>query len=135
MIDANDRSTDDRGHLAQPPLVDSLHYEKDADGFSIAFVPSNGDDPTHSVFVPRDSSEGRLVSAHLYRIQALIGHRLEKLTHGGGADYTLQLAGGESLQLSKKSASAKWVPEVFDRLKQIAETAEAAFALLHAGHQ
>ena len=122
----------DDGRLSEPPLVDSLHYERDADGFSITFVPSVGEDPTRFVFVARDSAEGRQVAAYLYRVQQLIGERVDRVVHGGGGNYSLRLAGGESLQLSDEAPGEQWVPEVFDRLKQIAAVAEVAFNILHA---
>jgi hypothetical protein len=126
-----DLPLDDDDRLVEPPLVDSLHYERDADGFSITFVPSVGDDPTRFVFVARDSAEGRQVAAYLYRVQQLIGDRVEMVVHGGGGNYTLRLASGESLQMSDKAPAEQWVPEVFDRLKQIAAVAEVAFSILH----
>src|SRR3954468_8672092 len=101
MTDSSDQLLDgDDERLAEPPLVDLLHYEREADGFSITFVPSVGEDVTRSVFVPRESVEGRQVAAYLYRIQQLIGSRLERVVHSGGANYALRLAGGENLELS-----------------------------------
>lgn len=124
---------DDR--LAEPPLVDSLHYERDADGFSITFVPSVGEDATRHVFVARDSVEGRQIAAYIYRIQQLIGNRLEMVVHGGGGDFSLRVASGETLRLSEETSEEPWAPEVFDRLKQIAQVAEATFHILHAGQR
>jgi hypothetical protein len=135
MSDPMDLPLNSEDRLADPPLVDSLHYERDADGFSIIFVPSIGDDLTRSVFVPRDSTEGRLVSAYLYRIQQLIGNRVEKVVHSGGGDYTLRLATGQILRLCDEASNESWAPEVFNRLKQIADAAEAAFNISHAGHR
>jgi len=125
MGDVIDLPLDDDDRLAEPPLVDSLHYERDADGFSIIFVPSVGENATVSIFVPRDSVSGRQVAAYLYRIQQLIGDRLENVVHGGGGNYTLRLADGKIVRLSDEAFEEHWAPEVFDRLKQIAETAEA----------
>lgn len=133
MADPIDTSLEDDDRLAEPPLVDSLHYERDADGFSITFIPSIGEDNTRSVFVARDSVDGRQVSAYVYRIQQLIGNRLEKVVHGGGGNYTLRLANGEILRISDEALDEQWAPEVFNRLKQIAEVAEA-FQIHHAGH-
>jgi hypothetical protein len=124
---------DDR--LAEPPLVDSLHYDQDADGFSMIFVPSTGDEEKQAVFVQRDSPEGRMIAAYLYRIQDLIEHRVQRVVHRGGGDYTFQIAGGGTLALSDEGDSQTWAPEVFDRLKQIAEVGEVAFGILHATHR
>jgi hypothetical protein len=135
MSDTIDLPLDDDDRLAEPPLVDSLHYERDADGFSIIFVPSIGEDLKRSVFVPRDSVEGRLVATYLYRVQQLIGHRVEKIVHSGGGNYTFRLANGQSLRLSDEAPDESWAPEVFNRLKQIADAAEAAFNISHAGHR
>ncbi len=118
---------DDR--LAEPPLLDALHYEPEVDGFSITFVPSFGDDPTLHVFVRRESTEGRQVAAYLYRIQQLIHHRVEKVVHRGGGDYSLRLPDGTTMSFGDQTFDQNWVPEVFDRLKQTAEVAEAAYAL------
>ncbi len=120
--------------LIEPPLIDSLHYERDADGFSIALIPSSGEEATQTLFIPRDSSEGRNIAARLYRIQHLIGNRLEKITHLGGSDYTLRLAGGASQQISLDTPVQGSIPEVLHEFKQIAMTAESAFNSLHAGH-
>ena len=135
MSDPIDLPLDEHDRLADPPLVDSLHYERDADGFSITFVPSIGEDPTRSIFVPRDSVEGRLVATYLYRIQQLIGNRVEKVVHGGGGNYTLRLSTGQTLRLSDEASNESWAPEVFDRLKQVAAAAEAAFNISHASHR
>ncbi len=78
MSNPIDLPLDDDDRLAEPPLVDSLHYEREVDGFSIIFVPSVGEDPTHTIFIPRESPEGRQISAYLYRIQQLIGNRIRK---------------------------------------------------------
>jgi len=75
-----------------------------------------------------------MISAYLYRIQALIGHRIQRVVHRGGGDYTLQLADCDALALSDEGDAQTWAPEVFDRLKQIAEVAEAAFGMVHASH-
>src|SRR5438876_783784 len=133
MADPIHLPLDDDDRLADPPLVDSLHYERDADGFSITFVPSISEEPTRFVFIPRDSPEGRQVAAYLYRVQQLIGSHLEKVVHRGGGDYTFRIAGGATWSLSDQAANKTWVPEVFDRLKQTAQVAEAAFNILRAG--
>jgi hypothetical protein len=135
MSDSINLSLDDDNRVAGPPLVDSLHYERDADEFSIIFVPSVGEDPTRSVFVPRDSAEGRLIATYLYRIRQLIGDRVERIVHGGGGNYTLRLATSQTLRLSDERPNESWAPEVSDRLKQIAEAAEAAFNISHAGRR
>jgi len=124
-LDGSDR-------LADPPLLDSLHYERGADGFSIIFVPTIGTDPKRSVFVARDSPDGRQISALLYRVEVLVGTRVAKVTHRGGGDYTLLLASGSTKTLSDEAGNETWAPEVFDRLKQIADVAEAAFQITHA---
>jgi hypothetical protein len=134
MSDPIDLPLDDDDRLAEPPLVDSLHYERGADGFSITFVPSVGDEPTRSIFIPRDSVEGRRVTTYFYRIQELVGNRVERVVHSGGGDYTLRLANGESRRLSGEAPDASWASEVFDRLKQIAGESET-FSTLHAGHR
>jgi hypothetical protein len=131
MTDSIDLPLGNDDRLAEPPLLDSLHYEAEPDGFSIIFVPSMGEDATRSVFVPRDSTEGRRISALLYRIEPLIGDRLQKVVHGGGGDYSLRLAGGKLVRLSDEAPNGHWAPEVFDRLKQIANAAELAFNVLH----
>jgi len=115
-LDAEDR-------LADPPLVDSLHYERDPGGFSITFVPSAGEDPTHSVFIRTNSSEGKRVTALLHGIQQLVGDGVERVTHSGGGDYTLRLESGKVLSLSEESANESWASDVFNRLKQIADIA------------
>jgi hypothetical protein len=135
MSNPIDLPLDDEDRLAEPPLVDLLHYEREADGFAVTFVPSIGEDATRFVFVPRDSAEGRQIAAYLYRIQQLIGHRLEKVVHAGGGDYTLKLAENGSMRLSDEALNEQWATEVFDRLKQIAAVSEAAFAILHAGQR
>jgi len=136
MVNPNGQPLDDHlddDRLLEPPLVDALHYERDADGFAITFIPSTDDEATRSIFLPRDSTEGRQVAANLYRIQQLIGgSRLERVVHGGGANYTLRLGGGENMLISSDAPDERWVPEVLNRLKQIAEVAEGAFNLLHA---
>ncbi|HEX4125313.1 MAG TPA: hypothetical protein VHY37_11350 [Tepidisphaeraceae bacterium] len=132
MVDPIEMPLDDDDPLAEPPLVDSLHYEREADGFSITFVPSNSVDATQTVFVPRDSPEGAQVSAYLYRIQQLIGNRIERVVHSGGGNYSLKLASGDVLRLSDGVPDEQWAQEVFDRLKQIADVAEIAFRIVHA---
>jgi hypothetical protein len=134
MSDPIDLPIDDDDRLAALPLVDSLHYERGADGFAITFVPSVGEDATRSVFIPRDSTEGRRVTTCFYRIQELIGDRVERVVHGGGGDYTLRLANGEFRRLCDEALDAHWASEAFDRLKQIADESEA-FSTLHAGHR
>ena len=134
MTDPIDLPLDDDDRLVEPPLLDLLHYERDADGFSVTFVPSVGHEPTRHVFVSRDSPEGRQIAAYLYRVQNLVGSALLKVVHGGGGDYTLHLAGGKFLSLSDEAAHEQWAPEVFDRLKQIALVAEVAFGVAHAEH-
>jgi hypothetical protein len=131
MVDPIDLPLDNDDPLVAPPLVDSLHYEREADGFSITFVPSIGDDATQTVFVPRDSPEGGRVSAFIYRIQQLIGNRVERVVHSGGGNYSLRLASGDVLRLSDEAPDEQWAPEVFNRLKQIADVAEIAYTILH----
>jgi hypothetical protein len=131
MTDPIELPLDDDDRLAEPPLIDSLHYERDADGFSITFVPSQGRDPTRCVFIPRDSAEGRLVAAYLYRVQGLVGSHVLRVVHGGGGDYTLHLPDCTTLKLSEEKWDQGWAPEVFDRLKQIASVAEASLAIHH----
>lgn len=130
MADPIELPLDENDRLADPPLLDSLHYERSADGFSVTFVPSVGNEATHSLFIPRDSVEGRQVSAYLYRVEDLVGSRVAKVVHRGGGDYTLHLVGGKVTTLSENAA---WAAEVFDRLKQTASVAEAAFQVAHAG--
>jgi hypothetical protein len=133
MTNPIDPPLDDDDRLAEPPLVDLLHYERGTDGFSVTFVPSTGDEATRFVFVPRDSVEGRQIAAYLYRVQQLIGNRIEKVVHAGGGDYTLSLGGGAVLRLSDEACDEQWAPEVFDHVKQIAVVAETAFNIAHAG--
>jgi len=72
------------------------------------------------------------VSAHIYRIQQLISKRLDRVVHGGGSDCSLRLATGKTVRLFDEAPTDSWAPEVFDRLQQIAEVAEAAFNIHHA---
>jgi hypothetical protein len=130
MSDAIELPLDDDDRLAEPPLIDALHYEREKDGFSITFIPSLSEDPTRNVFVPRDSPEGRQVAAYLYRIQTLIGSHVIRAVHRGGGDYSLHLAGGTVLNLPDERSNS--APELFDRLKQIASVAEVAFGIAHA---
>jgi hypothetical protein len=134
MSDPIELNLDDEDRLAELPLVDSLHYEDGIGGISITFVPSTGDNATRTVFVRTDSAEGKRVSAFLYAIQQLLGQRVERVTHSGGGDYALRLASGTVLNLSDNSTVGNWAPDVFDRLKQVAETAEIAFEIEHATH-
>jgi hypothetical protein len=128
MTDPIELPLDSDDRLADAPLLDSLHYERGPDGFAVTFVPSVGLDATHSLFIPRDSAEGRQVSAYIYRVEDLIGSRVAKVVHRGGSDYTLHLADGRITTLSEGHS---WTMEVFDRLKQVAMSAEFAFQLAH----
>src|SRR5262249_11094229 len=135
MTDPIEVPLDDEDRLADPPLVDSLHYENELGGFSITFVPSAGNDPTKTVFVPRDSDEGRLVATYTDRIRKLIGNENGRVCQGGGGHFPIRLAGGRTVGLSDEAPKENWRLEVFDRLKQIADVAEAAFIGLHAGQR
>jgi hypothetical protein len=128
MTDPIELPLDDEDRLADPPLLDLLHYEESSSGYSVTFVPSCDDDPTHFVLICLDSVDGKQVSAYLDRIAELVGGRVTKVIHAGGGDYTLHLADGRITALSDGHA---WTMEVFDRLKQVANVAEAAYLIAH----
>ena len=118
---------DDR--LAEPPLVDLLSYDARRGAWVVTFVPSDdvSAEATEVVTVPQGTPEFRRISALLGRVAEAMapGRRIEKVVHSGGGSYTVWLANGESLELAE--ASGAIAHEVFDRIKQIADTAEAIF--------
>jgi len=133
MSEPIDQPLDDDDRLADPPLVDLLHYERSADGYAITFIPRVGNEQTQFVWIPRSTTHGKRVSAFVSEIEKLAGGSLEKATHGGGGDYTLRLVGGRILSLSDEAVDAQWATDVFNRLKQIADVAEIEFNMAHAG--
>ena len=118
---------DDDDHLADLPLIDLFRTEPAAGGYPVTYIPTDGDDPTRTVFVRYDAAEGRQIAASVSRIERLVGASLVAAVHRGGGSYTLRLSDGRSLGLSDDVGGEPWGTEVFARLKQIAICAELAF--------
>jgi hypothetical protein len=127
MSDPIEISLDDADRLAEPPLVDFLSDEPEDIHYHITFVPSDevSVEPTESVTIIKQSSDGARITALLGDVSALCGAKLTRVSHGGGASYTLHLDDMRIVTLAdlKNGTSI----QVFDRLKQIAETAEIVF--------
>lgn len=121
---------DDDDRLADPPLLDSFHFEPGPEGFSVIFVPSDGvsSELKESIFLRADSVEGRLMAPLVQKIQRIIQSPVERIIHSGGGNYTFLLPNSVTRQLDDGVLSQHAVLQLFDVLKHMAQIAECAFA-------
>lgn len=132
-------SLDDlEGHLVDPPIVDMLHFEPSIHSFVITFVPNEhvSRDSKEVVAVPRQTPEGERIALRLRLLTQRLaaGRKIERITHGGGGDFTFALEGGQTFRLSDDQLDSDTTLWTIMQLQDIAQAAEIAFRLasLHA---
>ena len=122
-----DLPLDDEDRPYDPPLLDALTVLDGGSAFALSIVP--GDDLSEEESLPvrldADAPEGRRVRALLEAIERHLPSPIRRIVHGGGGDFTLHLADGNTVALSAATHDLP-VTEVSDRLKQIADAGEVA---------
>ena len=134
MSEPVDIPLDDDDRLYEPPLVDLLYREGVQGTYVITFVPADevSDEPTEVVRVHRGAAEYQRIDSLFGGLSALVaeGKQIDRIVHQGGGNFAFHFDNGGSFEMSDAPSNST-TQEVSDRLKQIAEAAEAAFRIAH----
>lgn len=134
--EANEIKANSPGRLVNPPMIDLLYREDEAQAFIVAFVPSDAvsNQPTETVQISVDSTEGRQISAWLSKLPEVLGRqgRVKRIVHRGGGDFAFVFDDGASLPLSENRLSPASVQRTYDGLQYVSQSAELAFQLQRA---
>jgi hypothetical protein len=136
MTDPIPLPLDDDDRLYEPPLVDSVRYDTGQQIYVIQFVPSDdvSSDPAEMVVLAKEQKEFHRVDVLFGEIVRLMGGKaISHIVHAGGGSYTIHFSDGTHAELSDESSN-ETVQEISDRLKQIAESAQAAFHIVSLVH-
>jgi hypothetical protein len=128
---------DMEGHIVDPPIVDFLHFEPQADAYVVTFVPSESTshNPTEVVVIKREgptATDFQRISLRLEELKKGLGQSspIARLSHAGGGNFTLHFADGHTLELADASLSPAQTLWGVMHLQDIAQAAEIAFAVL-----
>jgi len=124
-----------RGHLVEPPVVDTLTALGEDGPFSVLLVPDPRTAAAEKVTVTIDAAtpEGRRIAVRLKELAARLcaGDRLTRLTHAGGGDFVFHFAGEHHVSLSDARLSSADTLWAYTRTQDIAVAAEIAYRLAH----
>jgi hypothetical protein len=137
MSQSIDLPLDDDDRLYEPPLVDSIRHDDERRGYVVQFVPSDdiSSEPTERIMLSEGDPEFHRMDVLFGEIGRLMGGDkiISRILHAGGGNYTIHFSEGTHTELANESPS-NVVHEVSDRLKQIADSAQAAFQMASLAH-
>ncbi len=120
--------------LVDPPIVDSLCVDQRSSAFVVTFVPSEdlSSEPKLTVTIPSNSVEGRQIQKWLDEFCRVlsVSAPVERVVHGGGADFTLIFADDASRSLSDPSLDSSLSRRICDGLRYISQAAENAYRIV-----
>jgi len=129
------------GRLVQPPIIDMLHLKRSPVGYVVGFVPSElvSSEPKETVVIDQrgaTAAEFELIQGRLSEIARHLGLprvRIDRVTHAGGAHFTVHFRGGKSRCLSDAAIDSDRALRVIGLLQSIAQVCETAY--YHAARQ
>jgi len=129
MSDVIDLPPDDDSPLVDPPLVDDLYPDQDADEFTLVFIPQDqvSRNQKEVVVVPRESEDGKRIELRLTQLARILGAPITRLFHAGGGDFGFYLSDGREVHLSDESGSGQRSQVAYEQLQDLGMIAQIAF--------
>jgi hypothetical protein len=126
---------DVRGHLVEPPIIDSLTVMPDRQSYAILLVPDPHTSAAEKVAitVSTQTPEGRRITGRLDELAARLGGKrpIARIVHGGGGDFVFHFTDGASVSLADDGVDAGTTLWTYTRVQDLAIAAEIAFRLAH----
>src|SRR5216117_3661189 len=100
-------TSETNGEMIELPIIDSLMEDVDRPEWAIIFIPEDSVSRREKELaqIPLNSHEGKRIRICLDRLSRLTGKKIERVTHGGGANFTLHLKGGGRRELKESRRS------------------------------
>jgi hypothetical protein len=139
MIVANALSlpVENRGHLVEPPIVDSLAWDEQRRAWVVSFVPEERVSRRQKelVVIPAASADAQRIRLRMQRLESLLGTRIERLFHSGDGNFTFHTRDGHPIELASPHGQIDLSLKAYVELTDIAMTAQIYFEssrLVHA---
>ena len=126
----------DGGHLVDPPIVDSLHRDEIHNEWVLSFIPdeSVSTREKEQVVIASESSDGRRIGIRVENIERLLHlpvNSVDQVFHCGDGNFAFHTVEGAYLELADPHVDTGLSLRVYDELKDIAITAQIAYASSH----
>jgi len=118
-----------RPELVETPIVDMLVADSARRVWVISFVPdeSVSKQEKEQTVVPINSADGKRIQLRMDRLAKLLGNQVERIVHGGGANFTFLLLDGRFKEISEQNGKDGLAIRAYAELTDIAMTAQLAF--------
>ena len=122
----------DGDHLVEPPIIDSLARDEGHSEWVISFIPEDtvSQREKERVVVPFNSSDGKRITLRVHRLEALLGHALDRVFHAGDGNFTFHTRSGGIIKLADPHGQIDLSVRAYVELTDIAMTAQLVFCAL-----